>query len=146
MWRFWRRKRLHKHRPDPGELPSQAVRGLTEYLFVDRPRLTAYVEQIAGPVHREKVPTWDVSLSLAGLGVGAKQTSEARAYTEHEMISMLDAHLRRHSLLAFARPTHRHDIEHAFVLGQVFRCDRGVHRCNDLFAYPIYVRDSTYDG
>ena len=101
MWPFWRWK------PRPV---------LIEYLFIDRPRLRSYVEQIKGPLHRELIPTWGVSFSAVGPTVTGRQTSSNRAHTDHEMVEILLKHLRRHGLLASNRPRHDHDIDEVFVL------------------------------
>jgi len=90
--------------------------GLAEYLFIDRPRLKSYVEQIKGPMRQEKIPTWDVSLSTTGPSLSRKQTSSMRAYTDHEMIEVLLKYLRRNKLLALTRPQHDHDVAEVFVL------------------------------
>lgn len=89
---------------------------LAEYLFVDRPRLHSYMDQIKGPVFREKIPTWNVDFSAVGPKVTGSQKSEGRAFTDHEMIDVLVNHLKGNSLLAFSRPQHHHDVDQAFVL------------------------------
>jgi hypothetical protein len=89
---------------------------LFEYVFVDRPRLKSYVEQIKGPNRIEKIPSWDVSISGTGPHVTGKQTATVREHTDHEMIELLLHHLRRNDLVSFQRPADHHDVQHAFVL------------------------------
>jgi hypothetical protein len=95
--------------------PAAAQR-LVEYLFVDRPRLHSYTEQIKGPVMRDKIPSWNVDVSAIGPKVSGSQKSEARAFTDQEMIDSLVNHLKRNDLLATARPQHHKDVKQPFVV------------------------------
>jgi hypothetical protein len=66
---------------------------LAEYLYIDRTRLDSYFQQLSSPTAFEKVPSWKVSLSLAGPGVEGAQSQFARPYTDHEKIKAVLDHL-----------------------------------------------------
>ena len=72
---------------------------LTEYIYVNTPRLDAYFEQISSPLAYDKIPTISVSLSLVGPKAGAVQSRNARAFTTHEKITKLVKYLREHDQL-----------------------------------------------
>src|SRR5438105_6797273 len=75
----------------------------TEYLFVDERRLDSYVEEIAGPVAFDAVPTYKASLSLTGPAVEVSRERRARGFTVHEKLGKLLAHLERRGLLEHGR-------------------------------------------
>jgi len=75
----------------------------TEYLFVDERRLDSYVEEIAGPVAFDAVPTYKASLSLTGPAVEVSRERRARDFTVHEKLGKLLAHLERGGLLEHGR-------------------------------------------
>jgi hypothetical protein len=77
---------------------------IVEYIFVDEKRLRSYLEQIQGPQSYDKIPSWDINLSLTGLAVSGKQVSSPRPYTHNEMIDTLFSHLKQNDLLDYVRP------------------------------------------
>jgi len=45
---------------------------LREFIYIDSPRVNIYVEQIADPLKRDKIPQWNASLSLTGPRCGGE--------------------------------------------------------------------------
>jgi hypothetical protein len=74
-----------------------------EYLYVDRPRLSAYVDQLRSPIAYDKIPVWSAELSIPGPTAKAEQSRPAREYTLYEQIAFLEQHLRDSNQLATAR-------------------------------------------
>ena len=68
---------------------------LLEYLYVDTPRVDAYLEQFAAPVAYDKVPTWKAGISFTGPEVGVSQDRYPRTRTTHEKVDLLLNHLRK---------------------------------------------------
>ena len=92
----------------------QGLEAPTEYLFVDERRLDSYVEQIAGPVAFDTIPTYKASLSLTGPGVEVSRESRARDFTQHEKIETLLSHLERGDLVKLGRPGETFEPESGF--------------------------------
>jgi hypothetical protein len=78
--------------------------GLREYLFVDTQRLGLYLDQIEGPMIYDKVPEWNVELSLTGPKASGKQARPARHRTDHEKIEALWTYLTTKKLVSPKRP------------------------------------------
>jgi len=51
---------------------------LEDWLYIDRRRLTAYVEQIAGPTKSDWVPSLEASVADSGPRLGARATRQDR--------------------------------------------------------------------
>lgn len=76
---------------------------LLEYVYIDQRRLISYAEQLNVARSAQKVPTWSVGFSLDGPKVGAKEATELRPATAHEMITKLIRHLKKNNQLQFER-------------------------------------------
>lgn len=72
---------------------------LREFIYIDKPRLNIYVEQIRDPMKKVKVPEWSASLSLKGPSAGAKQKVESRPYTITEKIDILVEYLSKNDFI-----------------------------------------------
>jgi hypothetical protein len=72
---------------------------ITDYIYINTARLDAYFEQISSPVAYDKVPSFNVRLSLTGASVGGTQSKQGRQFTTHEKISRLLEHIRKHDQL-----------------------------------------------
>lgn len=72
---------------------------LREYVYIDGRRLDTYFQQMSSPVTYDKVPTWKVSLSLAGPTGEGVQARPARPYTAQEKIAAVLEHLSKHEML-----------------------------------------------
>lgn len=77
---------------------------LRDYLYVDRTRLTSYLEQISSTTTYDKVPSVGVGLSVTGPSVSAEQPRVRRDKSDHEKVSELIAYLERHGHLGHRRP------------------------------------------
>jgi hypothetical protein len=80
-------------------------RRMFEYLFVDERRLNSYFEQISAPVIYDKVPTWNVELSLAGPKAAGTQTRQGREPTTHEKIERFVKYVQTNNLITSERPS-----------------------------------------
>jgi hypothetical protein len=76
---------------------------LFEYLFIDRKRLNAYVQQIQPSGTYDKVPTWKVGLSLTGPQAEGTQTRFPRELTDQEKINALIEYLEKEELIVRGR-------------------------------------------
>lgn len=85
---------------------------LVEYIFVDRRRLLSYLIQLGASPTYDKLPSWNIGLSLAGPTVTGRQTLAIRALSDHEMITKLTQYLLRTGQLKEGRPVHHLDIQH----------------------------------
>nr|WP_281720918.1 hypothetical protein [Nitrosomonas nitrosa] len=92
---------------------------LKEYIFVDRPRLRAYSEQIRGPRSEELVPAWDLNVSVAGPSLTSRRSYSVREFTDHERVEILIAHLRKHKLVTFSEPSARADAKTPFAFESI---------------------------
>lgn len=73
---------------------------LREYLFVDTQRLDLYLDQIENPIIYDKVPEWNVEVSVAGPKASGKQARPGRHRTDHEKIEVLGVYLTRNDLVS----------------------------------------------
>jgi hypothetical protein len=105
---------------------------LLDYLYIDRPRLTSYAEQIKATMTSPKRPQWKVALGLAGPTVELQGTTTTRAANDHELIQSVTRHLQKAGQLRTSRPASLGDAEVgsvAFVLESmkatkvIFQCD-----------------------
>lgn len=105
---------------------------LLEYLYIDRPRLKSYAEQIRATMSFVKRPQWKVGLGMAGPTVELQQAATARVANDHEVIQSVTRHLRKKGQLRTTRPVSSEDAEEgsaAFVLESmkarkvIFQCD-----------------------
>jgi hypothetical protein len=64
-----------------------------EYLFIDRERLSSYVDQLRAPVTYDKVPVWSAELALPGPVAKAQQSRVGRAFTVYEQLAYLEQQL-----------------------------------------------------
>jgi hypothetical protein len=94
-------------------LDKKAAR-LVDYIFIDERRLISYAEQLNAGRTVDKLPSWNVSLSLTGPKVDGKQDAKFRDATRHEMISSLISFLQKQDQLETGRPNGRS--EYQFVL------------------------------
>ncbi|HEY9285515.1 MAG TPA: hypothetical protein VIP46_18835 [Pyrinomonadaceae bacterium] len=85
-------------------------KNLAEYLFLDRPRIERYFQQLSEPVKYDKVPVWKVALGLAGPSVEGAQDRPAREFTFEEKLQKVLSHIESEKLLAKTRQR-RPDIE-----------------------------------
>ena len=76
---------------------------LVEYLFIDEPRLRSYAEQLEISRSVDKIPSWNVKLSIKGPDVAATQDNKLRPATAHEMITKLIRSLRKNDQLEIER-------------------------------------------
>jgi hypothetical protein len=76
---------------------------LTEYLYIDSRRLDSYTEQISSPVTYDKVPTWNVELSITGPKASGSQSRFSRPKTTHEKVKALLTFLEEKKLLTSSR-------------------------------------------
>lgn len=132
---------------------------LLDYLYIDRPRLTSYAEQIRATMSSTKQPQWKVALGLAGPSVEVQQTATARAANDHELIQSVTRHLKKSGQLRTTRPLSSQDAEAgsvAFVLESmkarkvIFQCDeanapRGLREVAVWVSNPI-ERPSSRDA
>jgi hypothetical protein len=90
---------------------------MIEYLYIDNRRLDNYFEQISSPMRYDKVPTWNVELSLIGPKVAGTQTRLGRAPTTHEKIQQFVDYIRSNNLTTSERPSFLRDsgLEKLFV-------------------------------
>ena len=72
---------------------------IREFLYIDDARLSVYVEQVAGPVRRDKVPEWNVALSITGPSANATQKTESRPHTVTEKVELLTDYLTKHHMV-----------------------------------------------
>jgi hypothetical protein len=105
---------------------------LVEYLYIDRPRLTSYAEQIGATMSRMKQPQWKVALGLAGPSAEYQQAATARVANDYELIQSVTRHLQKTGQLRTTRPVSSNDPQEesaAFVLESmkarkvIFECD-----------------------
>lgn len=71
---------------------------LKEFIYVDRPRLDMYFEQVSDPLKKQKVPEWSASLSFAGPTAVGAQKIQLRPYTVTERIGALLEYLNKYRL------------------------------------------------
>lgn len=92
---------------------SDATRGLLgdgrveQWIYVDRPRLATYVEQIAGPSKKDWVPSLEGSVAISGPRVGGGATRQRRQFSDLEAISVLLKDISASGRLGFERPVGR---------------------------------------
>lgn len=89
----------------------QSNDSLIEYLYIDKPRLDSYFEQISPPVMYEKVPIWKAALGLTGPKAEATQARPGRPFTTHEKVEIFHDHLKKKKLLIEDRPAKPSDRE-----------------------------------
>jgi hypothetical protein len=109
---------------------------LLEYLYIDRPRLTSYAEQISATMSSVKRPQWKVALGLAGPTVELQQTATARAANDHELIQSVTRHLQKTGQLRTTRPVSSKDAGEgsvAFVL-ESMRARKVIFECDEASA------------
>ena len=78
---------------------------LEEYLFLDKRRIEAYVEQIGPPITYDKLPAWTVEIGMTGPRAVASQHRRYRALTMHESLEQLLSHLKGGHLLSELSPS-----------------------------------------
>lgn len=76
---------------------------MIEYLYIDKPRLDRYYEQISSPVKYDKVPVWKVALGLTGPKVESTQVRSGRSPTTHEKTQKFIEHVEEHDLASSER-------------------------------------------
>jgi hypothetical protein len=90
---------------------------LVEYIFVDQQRLVSYAEQLNVTKSADRVPTWNVGLSMKGPSVGGKEETKLRPATVHEMVTKLVRHLKKNDQLQLVRTASK-DHQYQFALEQ----------------------------
>jgi hypothetical protein len=106
---------------------------LVDYLYIDRPILTSYAEQIGATMSSVRQPQWKVALGLAGPTVEHQRTATARAANDHELVQSVTRHLQKTGQLRMTRPVSAEDAAQAstaFILESmtarkvIFQCDQ----------------------
>jgi hypothetical protein len=75
---------------------------IKDFTFIDQVRLESYFLQISEPdkiLKKQKIPNWDVSMSLVGPKLGGKQTVSLREYTIYEKILKVEEYLKRNGMI-----------------------------------------------
>ena len=78
---------------------------LTEYLFLDQPRIERYFQQLSAPVQYDKLPVWKVALGLTGLNVEGTQSRPGREFSFNEKLQKVIDHMQSENLLSENRPS-----------------------------------------
>jgi hypothetical protein len=95
-----------------GVFTGAEPKALYEYVFIDRPRLQSYTEQLGPSTTQDKLPSWKVGLTITGPSVGGSQSTVQRPMSDHEMIVKFTEYLNRTKQIKEGRPKHHHDIGH----------------------------------
>ncbi|MFD7447203.1 hypothetical protein [Streptomyces sp. NPDC059909] len=82
-----------------------------DYLYIDRPRLVSYAEQIGATAAKAKNRQWRVALGLTGPVVEHQQGSAERAANDHELAESVTRHLRKKGELRTTRPASLDDVD-----------------------------------
>jgi hypothetical protein len=83
--------------------PKSPQQDVQEFLYLDKDRLAAYVDQLRAPVTYDKVPSWTAELSASGAVAKAGQTRTQRTYTPFEQLAYLERSLIESEQLAAGR-------------------------------------------
>jgi len=78
---------------------------LAEYLFLDKPRIERYFQQLSEPVKYDKLPVWKIALSLTGPAVEGTQTHPGREFSFQEKLQKVLDHIQGNGLLSGVRPS-----------------------------------------
>lgn len=87
---------------------------MIEYLYIDMRRLDNYFEQISSPVIYDKVPTWNVELSLVGPKAAGAQTRLGRVPTKYEKIQQFVSYISKEIVRERLLPWDRGKLESSF--------------------------------
>ncbi|MEV0093747.1 hypothetical protein [Streptomyces sp. NPDC050738] len=82
-----------------------------DYLYIDRPRLVSYAEQIGATAAKVKNRQWRVALGLTGPVVEHQRGAAERAANDHELAESVTRHLRKKSELRTTRPASLDDVD-----------------------------------
>jgi hypothetical protein len=80
-------------------------KGLAEYLFVDKPRIERYFQQLSAPVKYDKLPVWKVALGISGPKVEGSQSQTGREFSFEEKLQRVLSHMQSEDLLSATRPS-----------------------------------------
>jgi hypothetical protein len=83
---------------------------MQEHIYIDKRRLDSYIEQVRSPLTTDKIPMWNVELSLTGPKVGGTQQRPVRPLTTHEKLTCLLDHLREKKWVGKGSPKSHEEI------------------------------------
>jgi hypothetical protein len=95
-------------------------KGLTEYLFLDEPRIERYFQQLSAPVRYDKLPVWKVALGLTGPSVEGTQSRPGREFSFNEKLEEVVTHMESEGLIGTSRHSLRNRDDKPFVRETLF--------------------------
>jgi serine/threonine protein kinase len=135
-------RRSESINPDQPATPS--VRPLVDYIHIDRPRLTSYVDQLNLPKPGAHFLLWTPSDKRDVDSVSAPREREAES--DHLRISRLMDHLDKNNQLALGRPTYASGGQNVFVLEEmdarkVIFPGTSTHKVSSLREIAVWISD-----